>query len=63
MKQKLNILLLFITIFFIPSLSGQDVAETNVCEELDFATDRKLYLSGENIWFRALVSVRNALGA
>jgi len=59
MKQKLNIYLILITIFITPTIMGQDVVGTNVREEVTLFTDRDLYLSGENIWFNAFISVNN----
>ena len=45
---------------FAPVLKGQDIAETAVREKVVFYTDRNLYLTGENIWSKASVSVDNA---
>jgi hypothetical protein len=58
--MKLKIYLILINILIISSIIGQDVVETTVRENVVFYTDRDLYLSGEDIWFKAFISVINA---
>ncbi len=61
MKQKLNICLILILLFglFVTALMAQVATKTNVREEVVLITDRDLYLSGENIWFNAFISVNS----
>jgi len=63
MKLKIIIFYAVISHLFFPIAKGQlsnnQPALGIVLEEVGLLTDRTLYISGENIWFKAFVSIKN----